>query len=136
MALTHKPKRRLASWTRAFPDQHKAMHPERSAAGGIKARSQPEAVRMAVYTGIKELFVTQNPLCQCCEPIYRHLTGGVCVIIQFTDSVHHMRGRTGLLLFDVRYWKAACANCHHWIHAQPKQAMSIGLLSKDWNKQS
>jgi hypothetical protein len=128
-------KKRLALWCTAFPEMHKKLRPENSAAGGIKARSQPEAVRMAVYNGIKELFITQNPMCDCCESIYRHVTGGVCAVVQFTDQIHHTRGRDGLLLFDVRYWKAACANCHSWIHANPVAAIKLGLLSKEWNKQ-
>lgn len=122
-------------WCKTYPEQHKALHPERSAAGGIKARSQSEAVRLAVYRGIKELFLTQNPMCQCCQTLYTHLTGGVVARVSFADSVHHRKGRSGLLLFDVRHWLAACDRCHRWIHDNPETAISLGLLSKEWNRQ-
>lgn len=133
--MTYKHKHPKALWTKTYPDQAKKLRPESTERGGIKARSQPEALRMAVYRGIKELFITQNPLCQCCQKIYTHVTGGICAHVDFADSVHHKRGRSGLLLFDVRYWLSACDRCHRWIHEHPSEAIRLGLLSKDWNKQ-
>lgn len=134
--MTRKPKRPLASWTRAFPEQHKALHPERTQAGGIKARSQSESVRQAVYMGIRDLFLTQHPMCECCEPIAKCLSNWHDAFrLSLADGVHHSKGRSGYLLFDVRYWKAACNACHVWIHNHPAEAMKLKLLSKDWNRQ-
>lgn len=127
MNYKHKTKPNIAR--EAFPEQFKALRPENSKAGGAKARSQPHAVRMAVYVPIRELFLTQNPLCQCCDVIYKHLHGTPSNLrVRFADEVHHKRGRDGLLLFDVRYWRATCRECHSFIHTHPKEAHQLKLI--------
>ena len=99
-------KRPLAPWTKAFPKQAKALRPEAGRAGGVKARSGSEAVRMAIYVPIANMFKKTNPWCQNC---FR------CP----TMDVHHTKGRDGLLLFDVRHFQALCRQCHSDQH-QPQ----------------
>ena len=50
-----------------FPEQFKRLHPERSASGGVKARSASCEVRMAVYRPIAEMFKRLHPQCECCR---------------------------------------------------------------------
>jgi len=119
-----KPPKKRAPWTRAFLDQQKKLHPERSPAGGVKARSTPEAIRMAIYNAIKVLFLERHQLCS----IDSEGKGQRCN--DWTTEVHHRRGRAGWLLIDVRYWTATCTRHHRWIHDNPAAATKLGLLEK------
>ena len=110
----------------AFPKQFERLNPEHSKAGGVKARSVPEEVRMAIYRPIAEMFKHENRLCQACQIIHENTKW-----IELTEDVHHVRGRAGLLLFDIRHWLAVCRPCHGWIHANPKRAHELGLLEKE-----
>ena len=108
----------------------KKLETETRKAGGIKARSASHEARMAVYRGIAELFKTQNPLCDCCDTLQK--AGIVKLIwanakVNWTDDVHHMAGRDGILLFDVRKFKAACRFCHDWCQDNPQEAIKLGL---------
>lgn len=51
-------------------------------------------------------------------------------------EVHHLRGRTGSLLLDKRYWLAVSRAGHLWIHAHPEMARRYGWLCErgDWGK--
>lgn len=123
-----KPKQPKAIWTRAFPDQLKALHPETGPAGGIKARSGAETVRMAVYRPIAEMFKHAHPLCQCCEIIRLPFISTQFFERESSQDVHHCAGREGYLLFDIRHWKAACRVCHDWIHTHQEEAARLKLL--------
>ncbi len=115
MKRSSKPK---ANWTQAFPEQARRLNPERSAAGGIKARSGTEAARMAVYRPIAQLYLAQHQQCE---------VSRTCYDAQAT-AVHHRKGRAGLLLCDVRYFTAVCWWCHRWIHDHPAEARKMGWL--------
>ena len=128
-----KPKRPLAIWREAFPKQAAALRPENGAAGGVKARSESERRRMEVYNAIKDVALfgrNKDPNVS----RYEHICE-VCHNSSATE-IHHIRGRAGLLLFDMRYWRAVCSTCHAWIHAHPEEARNLGLLAQEgeWNK--
>lgn len=112
-----------APWVRTYPDQAKRLSPERSQAGGVKSRSDSERVRMAVYNRIAQLFKAAYPFCQT-----HHIISPNIGNVARTEDVHHLRGRSGLLLFDIRSWKACCRECHNWIGANPEKATRLGLL--------
>lgn len=120
---SRKPKRPKAAWTRAFPKQAQALSPERSGSGGIKARGASEKVRMEVYVPISQMFKAANPWCQACPKIIGCDTN--CA--RLTQDVHHKKSRTGLFLFDIRYWLPVCAECHRFIHDNPAKAIELGL---------
>jgi len=111
-----KTKRSKSIWTQAFPEQVRAINPERSIAGGIKARSGSMEQRAGVYVAIADLWKRQNPQCVRCH--------------KSADDVHHKRGRDGLLLFDVRNFVSVCRGCHEWIGANPEAAARSGWLEK------
>lgn len=117
-----KPKQRKSICMEAFPSQFKSLRPENSAAGGVKARSGSEAVRMEIYKAISDVWRSLHRWCECCT---LRNSGSIS---QAAVDIHHVHGRDGLLLFDVRYWLAVCRPCHNWIHAHPKQARELGLL--------
>lgn len=118
MSFVVKPKQRKSIAMQAFPEQFKSLRPENTKAGGVKSRSQPMEVRMAVYRAIADMFKVANPLCKVCQ-----LKGNVPP--RYTDDVHHSRGRDGLLLFDVRYFVAACRQCHCYLHDNPEEAKKL-----------
>ena len=94
---------------------------------------------MAVYRPIAELYKQAHPLCECCPLIipwrsamewqngFSAHSHGSDSDRQPTQDIHHVRGREGLLLFDVRYYKAACRKCHDWVKDHPKEAQQLGL---------
>jgi len=118
-----------------FPEQFEKLHPERSKAGGVKARSQPKEVRDAVYSAINELFATAHPYCECCHLIWPEDT--IALRLHFRDDTHHLKGKDGLLYFDVRWFKSTCRKAHQWIGDHPEEARKLGLLCDggEWNKQ-
>ncbi len=73
-----------------------------------KARAQDNAV----YSKIKKAYLDANPKCLCC--------GGIA-----TD-IHHMRGRMGELLYNIKYFLAVCRSCHDRIEHEPVWAKRMG----------
>lgn len=132
MKFTVPVKKAKAPWTTAFPSQAKALRPENGPAGGVKQRSQPEAVRMAVYVPIAEMYKFMHPRCEIC-PL--RAEDPHCYALPTVD-IHHSRGRDGLLLFDTRWFKAACRPCHEWAERNPKAAAAVGVTDlKYWRKE-
>lgn len=123
--MTKPTKRPKAPWTKAFPSQVRALHPEHSVAGGIKARSTPESIRMAVYNAIKEMFLRNDDYCRCGRCVSREMPMGL-----IATEIHHKKGRAGWLLVDIRYWVQVSKECHRWIHDHPEEATKLGLLQK------
>lgn len=129
-----KKKRPLAAWTRAFPDQAKALHPETGAAGGIKGRSGSKKLRDAIYGPIAAMFKRTHPKCEACVFVRKVYHDNA---INDTEDVHHTRGKDGLLLFDVRWFKGVCRECHTWIGDNPQKAAALGLVDLvNWRKET
>lgn len=115
-------KTKPAIWSTVFPEQAAKLRPESaSKAGGVKARSGSEALRMSVYYGVAECYRETHPHCACRLPCCE----------EATSDVHHTDGRAGLLLFDVRHFLSVCRPCHDWIHAHPAEAAQRGWLSRN-----
>lgn len=115
--MNSKKKTNPAIWQQAFHSQAAKLHPERTQAGGVKARGASEARRMEVYRAIKPLYLDTHALCENCG-------------VNPSTELHHVCGRAGLWLFDVRRWKALCSECHGWVHANPAEAVKLGLLAE------
>ncbi len=43
---------------------------------------------------------------------------------------HHVRGRTGTLLIDKRFWIPVCTAGHAWIHEEIQAARAQGFIQK------
>ena len=43
-------------------------------------------------------------------------------------DIHHMRGRRHGMLNRIEFWMTVCRDHHEWIHRNPAQAASMGLL--------
>ena len=125
-----------ANWTSAFPKQAKSLRPENSKAGGLKWRSQPKAVADAVYSGINALFAIVHPNCECCAVIWPDDPGAHRTHPR--DDTHHVKGKLGLLYFDVRWFKSSCRKAHIWIGSHIAEARKLKLIADegDWRKES
>ena len=133
-----KPKRPPALWrtiqSPGFQAQAAQIHPERAAHGGMSAISASKKVRDAVYREIAILFKLRFPFCETCVAIRKCKAGQA----RETSDVHHKRGKTGLLLFDVRHFIPVCRPCHIWIGENIKAARALGMICEkgEWNKEA
>lgn len=91
----------------------------------VSKRSLP---RRRQYTVDAREWKLKNPWCHCCGLIFQRKP-------KAATSVHHSRGRVGSLLLDQRFWKAACDECHEYIHHNPSIAQALGLFCRmgRWN---
>ena len=134
--FTPKPKQPKAPWTRikteGFEAQQARLRPEDGKAGGVKARSAPEEVRMAIYREIAAMYKLLHPFCECCVLIRDCLPSEA----RDTTDIHHIFGRDGYLLFDPKGFKSSCRPCHTWIDANRELARKLGLLCEagQWRK--
>ncbi len=66
------------------------------------------------------------------------LKGCQCAVFPWMPAVevHHLRGRSGKLLCDVRYWLGVSRIAHKQIHLQPEWARRNGYLCArgQWGK--
>lgn len=49
-------------------------------------------------------------------------------------TLHHMRGRIGILLIDIQYFKSLCGKHHRFVEENPETAQKLGLSMKRLNK--
>lgn len=73
---------------------------------------------------------------------WREVRGKVCPVmlvierrsVPVLDKPHHMRGRLGDLLWDVRFFLAVSQQGHDWIHQNIEQARRHGWIAQagDW----
>lgn len=55
-------------------------------------------------------------------------SSGAPTCLKSATQIHHMRGRTGGLLCDTRYWLAVCQDCHRYIEDHKKWARQKKLI--------
>lgn len=91
------------------------------------------AKKMRIYNVQRDQFLSARA-CACAElmswkgyPICRKLSHAA------TD-IHHKRGRVGKLLLDMTHWLPVCRLAHNWIHDNPAEAKSKGLLESSQAK--
>lgn len=102
---------------------------------GMKGAIQPNQPRMSpskatmarLYKLLADAFKREHPYCAVClmDPAIGPMN------VSATRDVHHIKGRVGGLLFDVRWWLAVCGTHHQWIHDNPKQACEKGYLAPE-----
>lgn len=109
-----------AVWRSAFPEQCKTVEKKRKFIRRISASRQRDLLD---YSMLRCAFMAKHKRCA----VFCGLRA---------QEVHHVRGRNGGLLLDVRYWLAVSAKGHRWIHDNPKQAQEHGWLAGpgEWGK--
>lgn len=83
----------------------------------IPSRSPKRSKEERIYSGLRIIFLSENPVCHCHLPF--------CTT-QATD-VHHKEGRIGALLLDTTKWLPVCRACHNWIELNPTEAKQLGF---------
>ncbi len=81
----------------------------------IRAKSARQAANEREYATMRPRFLQAHRSCMVC---YRAPS----------VEIHHMRGRAGARLTDVRYFLATCTGCHRHIHDNPAEAHATGNL--------
>lgn len=81
----------------------------------IKKMSEKRKLEYKIYTPLKKEYMLLHPKCERC-------------ITKKSKDLHHKNGREGERLYDVRFFMAACRDCHDWIHLNPEQAREDGYL--------
>ena len=83
----------------------------------ISPISKKRIEELAEYRTVRDRYLKENPICQvkdCSNP---------------STHIHHVNGRTGKRLYDVRYFMAVGGCCHpERIHENPTWARENGYL--------
>jgi hypothetical protein len=88
----------------------------------MKRVSKKRAAELKIYYSLKKYILSQRPYCQMPSP-----TGSPSCMNPATQ-IHHIKGRAGSLLCDVRYWIAVCPPCHQYIHDHARESRARGLM--------
>ena len=86
----------------------------------IPARSEREIERQKKYIPARDAHLAEFPNCQVCLPLVE--SEPICALLlnrnnHPANQVHHVRGRSGPLLWDRRFFKSSCADGHAFIDA-------------------
>jgi hypothetical protein len=111
-----------APWTTAFPAQ-RAPKTKREWTRSVRAVSKKQRRQLMIYAHLRREYLKTHKRCS----VYPHLRA---------TEVHHVRGRTGGLLLDPRYWLAVSSAGHRLIHSNPDMARNRGWLCAkgEWGK--
>jgi hypothetical protein len=52
-------------------------------------------------------------------------------LLPVSTDIHHTKGRTGENYLNTDTWLSASRKEHEWVHSNPKEARTLGLLSND-----
>lgn len=81
----------------------------------IKKFSDKRAKQNRLYEKLKRQYFIHNPECEHPDCDSTNIT------------LHHMRGRVGDLLTDMRYFKSLCPYHHNWVELNPEASKELGL---------
>ena len=74
--------------------------PIKRKANFIKPISDKRAKDLSKYRPLRDKYLKENPVCEVKECHNK------------TTNLHHKKGRTGSLIYDVKYFMACCSTCH------------------------
>lgn len=83
----------------------------------VRKVSKKRAKENREYAKVRKEYLEENPNCEA------NLAG--CSYV--ATDIHHMKGRCGSLLTDVRHFRALCRNCHCFIEENPLEAKLMGF---------
>ena len=99
----------------------------------IRPHSKARQKQLREYLKNRAVYLLARPAC---ETHWQIWGGAFPPTPQKSIDIHHVRGRTGSLLIESKFWKAVCRACHCWIQDNPTQARERGLLAPlgQWNQ--
>lgn len=99
--------------------------------GRLRPMSKKRQRQAKTYSLLRAAYLQAHPRCQALGLI---LLAGFQVPVRKGDTIptateiHHTAGRTGGNYLNTDTWLAVCRVAHDWIHANPREARSLGLL--------
>jgi hypothetical protein len=96
------------------PLEKKPSKPLKKSGNRLSPISEKEAARLAKYRPIRDKFLRENPTC-----LFKGCKG--------KSTVHHAKGRSGDLLWDVSTFRNLCFLHHQWAEEHPAEAKELGL---------
>lgn len=88
----------------------------------IAKQSDNQKDRLAIYYSIRELYLKENCYCAAHFKVFPDVRSK-----EVATDVHHMAGREGDALYDVRRWLPVCRSCHSVITVESEWAYNEGL---------
>jgi hypothetical protein len=82
----------------------------------IRPISKERAAMLRKYYRLRRRYLEDHPWCE----VFPELRA---------TEIHHVRGRAGEMLLDVRYWMPVSRAGHRWIHEHPEEARERGWLA-------
>lgn len=119
--------RELANWTKAFPKQHRTLVGNRKKNSKPLRRSPVNRISdnrrrdHRIYNQKRIWFLVKHPWCAWA------LKQTPPKKIRSTQ-IHHMRGRSGSLYLNEKFWRAVSQTGHNEINLHPETARQLGLL--------
>lgn len=88
----------------------------------MRRASKQRAAEYATYRSLKNYFLSQRPYCEMPSET------GAPTCLRTATQVHHIKGRSGALLCDTRWFMAVCQECHDYIENHKKWARQKKLI--------
>lgn len=116
--MEYKAKKNKDKDKKVFPPKRKPIAP-------VSKKMKGE---LAIYKPIRNQYMKDNPICECCnaaESVDLHHSAGR---IGFWNEDSRLKGLK--LLWDKRFFMAVCRSCHNEIHENPEWSYQEGYLKK------
>lgn len=88
----------------------------------MRRASKQRAAEYATYRSLKNYFLSQRSYCEMPSET------GAPTCLRTATQVHHIKGRSGALLCDTRWFMAVCQECHDYIENHKKWARQKKLI--------
>ena len=116
--IEYKNKKHKSKEIKPFPSKHKP----------ISQMSKKMKGELAIYKPIRDQYMKDNPVCECCNDAESLDLHHVMGRIGYADENARLKGLK--LLWDKRHFMAVCRSCHNEIHHEdPKWAREQGYLN-------
>jgi hypothetical protein len=76
----------------------------------LRRVSKKREHELKIYYSLRSYMLKKRPYCE-----MPSRTGAPSCLNAATD-IHHIKGRAGSLLCNVKYWLPVCPECHRYIH--------------------
>ncbi len=104
----------------------------------VRQVSKKRAREGKAYSLLRAAFLKAHPRCQAFETILWGASVGTTpskdgwlenIAPPLATDIHHKAGRYDGNYLNTDTWLAVCRLSHRWIHANPKKARELGLLT-------
>jgi hypothetical protein len=119
----------FSQWLARQPSGPKPKKPLKRT-GRVRRVSTKRKREGRAYSLLRAAFLQAQPACQAWRHIVTAYPGSsMPQICPPSQEIHHKAGRYGGNYLNTDTWLAVSRTAHRWIHANPKQARELGLLT-------